>query len=106
MNEVAYAALAFVAGISAGTLFFWGLWLTTQKAVASKLPALWFAVSFIVRVAVTLALFYYASTGQWHWQKLLLCLLGFITARTVIVRRIKATGTAATINNKEVGHEA
>ena len=96
MNEVILSALALLAGILLGTMFFGGLWWTVRNGIASPRPALWFLGSMLVRTGITLAGFYFVSGGD--WQRLLACLLGFIIAR-VIVTRLTATPMA-----KEASH--
>ena len=83
MNEILYSILTFITGLLLGTLFFGGLWFTVKKAVTSKKPALWFVGSFLFRTGITLIGFYYTSLG--NWQRLLICMLGFIVARLVII---------------------
>jgi F1F0 ATPase subunit 2 len=88
MNEYFHIALAIAAGWILGIIFFGGLWFTIQKAVHSKIPALWFIVSFIMRTGITLGGFYLSAGG--NWQRLLFCLGGFILARIMIIRRTKS----------------
>lgn len=76
-----------------GTLFFGGLWLTVRKIVPARQPALLIAGSFLLRTGIALAGFYYIGHGD--WQRLMVCLVGFIIARLVIIRLTK----------KEVSHE-
>jgi F1F0 ATPase subunit 2 len=70
-------------GIVLGALFFGGLWLTVKKAVGSTYSALWFLASSLLRNAIVLAGFYFTAGG--HWQRLLICLLGFIAARFLVL---------------------
>jgi F1F0 ATPase subunit 2 len=85
MNEaLTPLVLSLLAGIAVGALFFGGLWWTTKKILAPGQPALWFVGSFLVRVSVTLAVFYVVAQGD--WQRLLICLLGFLLARIVVIR--------------------
>jgi len=44
----------------------------------------WLLASFVVRMAVTVAGFYFVGDG--HWQRLLAALLGFVVARIVVTR--------------------
>jgi len=87
MNDIPFLALAFIAGASLGAFFFGGLWWTVQKGVSSESPALWFLGSVLLRTGVVLAGFYFVA--QAHWSKLAACLLGFVIARVVVVRRLK-----------------
>jgi F1F0 ATPase subunit 2 len=83
MNETLTMLLAWVAGLLLGAIFFGGLWWTIRQGVSSKQPALWFGGSLLLRMSIALAGFYFVSGG--HWQRLLLCLLGFIMARLVVI---------------------
>ena len=74
--------LALVAGVLLGAIFFGGLWWTVRKGVSSKQPALWFFGSLLLRMSIALAGFYFVGRG--HWERLLLCLLGFVMARLVV----------------------
>ncbi len=89
MNELLLPVLALLAGLLLGTVFFGGLWLTVQKGVTAKQPALWFGTSLLLRTVIVLAGFYLISGAD--WKRLLLCLLGFIIARFAVIR---LTGTA------------
>jgi F1F0 ATPase subunit 2 len=65
-------------------MFFGGLWWTVHKGVSSKRPALWFFGSLLLRTSIVLAGFYFIARGD--WEKLLVCLFGFIGARVVVLR--------------------
>lgn len=84
MNEYLTLALALVAGVLLGAVFFGGLWWTVQKGISSKRPALWFFGSLLLRMSIALAGFYFVSGG--HWDRLLTCLLGFVMARFIVMR--------------------
>jgi F1F0 ATPase subunit 2 len=84
MNECVTLALVWVAGFLLGAIFFGGLWWTVRKGVSSKQPALWFFGSLLLRMSIALAGFYFVSGG--HWERLLLCLLGFVVARFIVTR--------------------
>ena len=82
MNETLRMILALVAGLGLGTLFFYGLWLTVQRTLITRNPALWTLGSFVGRVSITVAGFY--VVGQGNYQHLLVCLLGFVAARFIV----------------------
>ena len=103
MNEVWYMILAFIAGTVLGALFFGGLWLTVKKCLTAKAPIVWVIGSFFVRVSITLIGFYWVSKDS--WQRLLICLLGFIVARIVIIKFVKRREQKETLNI-EANHEA
>jgi F1F0 ATPase subunit 2 len=86
MNDTLSLALAFVAGAFLAVFFFGGLWWTVQKGVTSGTPALWFLGSLLLRTGLILGGFYVAAQG--HWSRLAACLLGFVIARVIVVRRI------------------
>jgi F1F0 ATPase subunit 2 len=104
MNEILFMVLAFMAGIILGIIFFYGLWLTVKKAVTAKIPALWFSGSIVIRTAIILIGFYYISQG--NWQRLLVCLLGFITARHIVKRFTSQKKESQLQLKKEVSHES
>ena len=103
MNEIVYKILAFIVGLLLGTIFFGGLWFTVRKLVTSKIPALWFLGSFILRVSITLIGFYYISSGS--WQRLLICVAGFIIARYSVIYFTKSNKEKQVLLKKEVSHE-
>ncbi len=104
MNETVNIILAFTAGLALGTLFFGGLWLTVKKAVNAKIPALWIFSSFFLRISITLVGFYFVSAGD--WKKFLICVVGFIVARTLVIHFTKSIDEKQMPLKKEVIHEA
>lgn len=83
MNEPLSLAYAFAAGVLLGAMFYGGLWWTVRRAVSSKRVALWFLGSLLLRMGLALAGLYFVAGG--HWQRLLLCLLGFVLARLAVM---------------------
>ncbi len=79
--------LGFIVGLGLGAFFFGGLWWTVAKAASMKNPALWFMGGFLVRTAVVLSGFYFF--GHAHWERFVMCLLGFIAARSVLLSRAR-----------------
>ena len=84
MNEILNLILALVAGFLLGAFFFGGLWWTVQKGLSSRRPELWFLGSLLLRTSTAVAGFYFASGG--HWERLLVCLLGFFIMRRIVTR--------------------
>ncbi len=82
MNETLTLALAWLAGAGLGVIFFGGLWWTVRKGASSRRPALWFFGSALARMGIALAGFYLVAGGQ--WERLAVCLLGFVMARLVV----------------------
>ena len=86
MIDIPALALVLLAGALLGAFFFGGLWWTVQKGMTSERPALWFLGSLLLRTGVILAGFYFVSQG--HWSRLGVCLLGFVVARVIVVKRL------------------
>ena len=82
MNETVTLVLAWVAGLLLGAIFFGGLWWTIRKGLFSKRSALWFPGSLVLRTSIALAGFYFVAGG--HWERLLVCVLGFVMARLIV----------------------
>ncbi|MEB0059932.1 ATP synthase subunit I [Variovorax sp. LG9.2] len=76
--------LASVVGALLGVLFFGGLWWSLRRALRSPRPALWIGGSLLLRTACLVGGFMVVSAGDWH--RMLACLLGFWTARWLVVR--------------------
>ncbi|HTO52376.1 MAG TPA: ATP synthase subunit I [Myxococcota bacterium] len=83
MNEPLSLALALLAGALLGMIFFGGLWWTVRRAVSANQPALWFFGSLVLRTGIALAGILLVSGG--FWERLLLCLVGFTSARFTVV---------------------
>jgi F1F0 ATPase subunit 2 len=104
MNDALSLAQALVTGVLLGVMFFGGLWWTVRKGFSSQQPALWFFGSLLLRMSIALAGFYVVSFG--HWERLPVCLLGFILARLIVTR---LTGPQVKDHNaptKEAVHES
>ena len=82
MNEALSLVSTLAAGALLGAMFYGGLWWTVRRGVSSKRVALWFLGSLLLRMGVALAGLYFVADG--HWERLLLCLLGFIMARLAV----------------------
>ena len=102
MNEVFAPGLALAAGLVLGALFFGGLWWTVQGAVSSEQPALWFFGSFSLRTGIALSGFYFI--GRAHWERLLVCLVGFIAARLIVTRLTRPSRENRTRPGQEACH--
>ncbi|NDP22261.1 MAG: ATP synthase subunit I [Paludibacter sp.] len=88
MNEILFMIAALVVGLTLGTLFFGGLWFTLKKITTVKMPAIWVISSFFLRVSIVLIGFYFVAQGS--WQRLLMCLVGFIVARFIVTYLTKS----------------
>ena len=90
MDEMIGVMLALITGGILGAVYFSSLWWTVQKGVSLKRPAPLFVGSLLVRTGIVLAGFYFIGRGG-SWQRMLLCLLGFVIARYVVTRLTRAT---------------
>mgnify|MGYP006279711559 CR=1 FL=1 len=73
-------------GFVVGSIFFSGLWWTVQRVAEVERPAVWLALSAVVRVlVVAIGLFMTLSVGPWA---LVAALLAFLIVRSVAIRRV------------------
>lgn len=102
MNEILNLISALVAGFFLGAFFFGGLWWTVQKGLSSRRPAFWFLGSMLLRTGIAIAGFYFASGG--HWERLLMCLLGFFIMRRIVTRLTRIPEEEPNQLTKEAGN--
>ena len=99
MHDALTWVLVWMAGVILGALFFGGLWWTVRKTVASKRPALWVLGSLLLRMTVALSGLYVVSDR--HWERMLLCLLGFIMARPLVTWLTRTESEHPTVASHE-----
>ena len=102
MTDALMLILAWAVGGLLGAAFFGGLWWTTQRGLSSSRPALWFFGSLLVRTSIVLAGFYLVGGGE--WERLMLCLLGFVMARLVVTWVTRPPRNVSASSESEVGH--
>ncbi len=78
--------LVFIAGAALGFFYFGTLWLTVNRIKETRYPILLVLGSFLGRLAVTMGGFYLVFGGR--WERIVLCLVGFLLARTILIRRL------------------
>lgn len=98
MSELLPLALALAMGLVLGAVFFGGLWWTVQKGMASPWSALWFCGSWLLRTTLVVAGFLVISGN--HWERLLVCLAGFVAARLIVMRLIRPAGQQAVLSQE------
>jgi F1F0 ATPase subunit 2 len=75
-------AAALAAGLVLGTIFFGGLWWTVRRGLTATMPAVWFGLSALGRLAVVVCGFYcFARLGL---PSLIACLCGLLIARGAV----------------------
>lgn len=93
VNDVAIAdlilplILPLLVGFVLGLFFFGGLWWTVQRLPTSQYPGPLALGSMMLRLGTTVIIFYLVMDGQ--WERLLACTVGFLVARTLLVRRVQ-----------------
>lgn len=102
MNDALALVLAWIAGAALGAVFFGGLWWTVRKSLASAKPALWVFGSLLLRMGVTITGFYFVSGGD--WQRLLVCLVGFVMARQIVTQLTRLPEEVQTRQSQEARH--
>ncbi|BFM12004.1 hypothetical protein R50072_21570 [Simiduia litorea] len=68
-------------GISMGIIFYGGLYVTVTQGLNSPRPALWFSVSFLLRMCFVLLALYFINDG--HWQTIVAFLTGFLVTGAI-----------------------
>ena len=84
-KDVLQFVVVFVVGTGLGLFYFGGLWLTVQRLPVTKRLALLTLGSLVGRMGISLFGFYLVMDGQ--WERLLVCLSGFVLVRVILVRR-------------------
>jgi F1F0 ATPase subunit 2 len=102
MIETLILLSAWVAGVLLGAVFFGGLWWTVRKGLSSTRPALWFLGSLLLRTSIAVTGFCLVASG--HWERLLVCLLGFIMARLIVARLTQSSADDHTHSSEEARH--
>ena len=106
MNNLLSLLPSFLGGMLLGIAFLGTLWITVVRGVRTRNPAFWFGLSYILRLALIIAGFYYLSGGQ--WRPLLACFLGFLLSRALILRMTRPPGLTDFLLNGDpnaAGHE-
>tara|TARA_R110002074_G_scaffold60236_3_gene146095 strand:- start:13584 stop:13898 length:315 start_codon:yes stop_codon:yes gene_type:complete len=102
MSDLLSIAISLLGGALLGSFFFGGLWWTVRKGAVSPQPVFWFFGSLVLRMSVTMVGFYFI--GGVHWERWLLCLLGFVIARYAVMRFTRVRETRFQSHESEANH--
>lgn len=84
----AYVALALLAGLGLGAVYFGGLWLTVRRLPTARNPGALAAASLFGRLAIVGGAFYGIAQAR-RWELLLAALAGMIVVRFVLIRKLR-----------------
>jgi F1F0 ATPase subunit 2 len=103
VDMTALFVLPVLVGMGLGIIHFGGLWWTVQQLTTARYPARMSLSSMVVRWTGTLAGLYWVMDGQ--WERLISCVIGFIAARTVLVRRFGPIREERSVDHKRSYHQ-
>lgn len=82
MTGLGLLIAALAAGVMLGIVFFGGLWWTVRRGLTATVPATWFGLSALARMAVVMGgLYCFARLGL---PSLVACLCGLLVARGAV----------------------
>jgi F1F0 ATPase subunit 2 len=89
VNDIGLILGPLAAGMVLGTVFFGGLWWTVTHGLDATIPALWFGLSALLRLAIAVSgLYCFARLGL---PSLIACLCGVLVARGAVTRLTRTT---------------
>ena len=85
--NIIWIIASLVMGALLGAFHFGALWITVRRLPTAERPETLVMFSFLIRASgVLLGLYLFAGANV---ERLLLCLVGFVIARTVLIRRLR-----------------
>ena len=81
--------IAFLIGVVLGVLYFGGLFITVEKIDRVKYPSLLMVLSFVLRMGLLVATFFYISKGG--YKDILFTLAGVILTRFIMTFIVKSS---------------
>ena len=88
-TELVALVVSLLAGLALGAFFFGGLWWTVRAIVGAAHSVLLQLASLVLRTAATLFGFHVAGGND--VRRLVACLAGFVIARTIAARWVRAS---------------
>jgi F1F0 ATPase subunit 2 len=89
MNLVTLA-LAILTGAVLGAAYLGALWINVQQVTRARRPGMVLAIGAAIRIGLLLGAFYLVADGD--WRRLVACLSGFLLARLIVTRWLRARG--------------
>jgi F1F0 ATPase subunit 2 len=84
VSDIGLILGSLAAGMLLGTTFFGGLWWTVTRGLYATIPAVWFGLSALLRMAIAVSgLYYCARLGL---PSLIACVCGILIARGAVKR--------------------
>lgn len=84
MDKIILFSLILLAGLIIGLGYFGGLWLSVKQLSTARHPALLLLASWGVRLGLAMFSFFFLMGGQ--WERLIVCLIGFLGGRILLVK--------------------
>lgn len=88
MNDFPSFLLMVLAGALLAAVYLVGLWLTVRSLHQQRHPVILLVMSIVLRMGLVILVFYFIL-GDQRWQLLLAALVGFVTLRTLVIRRVR-----------------
>jgi F1F0 ATPase subunit 2 len=82
LNTLFILILMFMAGLALGALYFISLWETVRRLERTGGGVRLLAISFVVRLAIILTVFFFLMNG--HWERLTAVMIGFVVIRKIL----------------------
>lgn len=89
-------SVVLIVGALLGAIFYGGLWWTVRKCLSSRHVGIWFLGSLLVRTSIVLIGFYIVASA--HWERIIVCLSGFLIARFFVMRLTQPTSKPENIS--------
>lgn len=99
MSNFLYLLVSLFLGFLIGILYFSTLWWTVRQLPITQQPILLIVGSLIGRLSIAILGFYLLMNGS--WERLVVTLLGFILARTILIRRWRPRGISRKLANSD-----
>lgn len=79
--------IAFLIGSLLGSFYLTALWVTVRRIPGSPHPVVLLIGSYVARMGVVLAGFYFVMGGD--WRRLVSCMVGFVAIRLILLRGVR-----------------